>query len=376
MFWVRVILTHNEIFILTLASLFTISLWFGIYFFSLARVTLNKPLKKPRIFGISGTICLLALVILVLISQAAVNITTTSTWHPFYLQTEAFSLEPKHPMSRYISSDLPWYTKFNYVILEFFQELGLRTYPKFYRENLTKPPETWPQNFEHISKIEGVDFRGANLRHLYAEGGFWANSKFSGADLSYGFLGAVYLGGADFSRSNLTGALIISTLENAKLVGANLSNVRMNGKFKKADFRGANLGGAFFINADFSQTFLAGTNFQSAIFENVNFEEATFSGPYPIFDNEASIDLPGYSFVITKNTQEGSSDLSKVIIHGGSFKNANLQGVKFSKTKFFDVDLSEALELTQAQIDEACVDEKTKLPVGLKLPEPCPTTKP
>jgi uncharacterized protein YjbI with pentapeptide repeats len=189
-------------------------------------------------------------------------------------------------------------------------------------------------------------------------------------------LGAVYLGGADFSRSNLTGALIISTLENAKLVGANLSNVRMNGKFKKADFRGANLDGAFFINADFSQTFLAGTNFQSAIFENVNFEEATFSGPYPIFDNEASIDLPGYSFVITKNTQEGSSDLSKVIIHGGSFKNANLQGVKFSKTKFFDVDLSEALELTQAQIDEACVDEKTKLPVGLKLPEPCPTTKP
>jgi hypothetical protein len=197
-FWVRVIPTHNEIFILTLASLFTISLGFGIYFFSLARVTLNKPLKKPRIFGISGTICLLALVILVLISQAAVNITTTSTWHPFYLQTEAFSLEPKHPMSRYISSDLAWNKKVNYVILEFFQDLGLRTYPKFYRENLTKPPETLPQNFEHISKIEGVDFRGANLRHLYAEGGFWVNSNFSGADLSYGFLGGSLFGRGGF----------------------------------------------------------------------------------------------------------------------------------------------------------------------------------
>jgi hypothetical protein len=61
---------------------------------------------------------------------------------------------------------------------------------------------------------------------------------------------------------------------------------------------------------------------------------------------------------------------------GGVSKMRICKGVKFSKTKFFDVDLSEALELTQAQIDEACVDEKTKLPVGLKLPDPCPTTKP
>ncbi|MGD9851629.1 MAG: pentapeptide repeat-containing protein [Nitrospirales bacterium] len=370
-FWVRVLPTHNEAFILTLAFIFTISLGFGIYFFSLARVTLNPPPKRPRLFGISGTVCLLVLFILVLVSQAAVNITTTSAWWPFYLKTAAYSVEPKHPMNRYIFSSLAWSKKLNYALLEFFQELGLRTYPKFYRENLTQPPESWPQDFEHISKIEGADFRGANLRHLYAEGGFWANSRFNGADLSYAFLMAVYLGGADFSRSNLTGALMLSTMENAKLVGANLANVRMSGKYKKADFRGANFGKAFIINADFSQAFLAGTNFQSAIFDTVNFEQAVFSGPYPIFDDQTSIESPGFSLVITEKTKEGSSDFSNAVFRFGNFNKTNLKGVKFSQSKFFGVDLSGSRGLTQAQVNEACVDEKTKLPVGIKRPDPC-----
>ncbi|WNM62467.1 pentapeptide repeat-containing protein [Candidatus Nitrospira neomarina] len=370
-FWVRVIPTHDETFILTLASIFSISLGFGIYFFSLARLTLDKSLKRPRIFGISFSACLFALLILVLVSRAAVNITTTSEWWPFYLKTDAYSLEPRHPMDQYLSSNLAWSKKINYALLEFLQELGLRTYPKFYRENLTQPPESWPQDFEHISKIEGADFRGKNLRHLYAEGGFWANSRFNGADLSYAFLMAVYLGGADFSRSNLTGALMLSTLENAKLLGANLANVRMGGKYKKADFRGANFGKAFIINADFSQTFLAGTTFESAIFDAVNFEQAIFSGPYPIFDNQASIESPGISLVIEK-TKEGTSDFSNAVFRFGNFNKTNLEGVKFFKTKFFDVDLSGSQGLAQAQIDEACVDEKTKLPVGIKRPNPCP----
>lgn len=371
-FWVRVLPTHDENFILTLAFIFSITLGFGIYFFSLARLTLNKPNKRTRIFGISATACLLVLVILVFVSRAAVNTTTTSAWWPFYLKTDAYSLEPRQDNEWIISRNLTWSKKVNYVLLEFFQELGLRTYPKFYRENLTKPPETWPQDFEQISKIEGADFRGANLRHLYAEGGFWANSLFNGADLSYGFLMGVYLGGADFSRSNLTGALIMSTLESAKLVGANLSNVRMGGKYKKADFRGANFNGAFVIGADFSSTLLAGTNFQSAIFDGVNFEEAIFSGPFPIFDNQASIESPGFSLVITKNTEEGSSDFSNAVFRFGNFNKTNLEGVKFSKTKFFDVDLSGSKGLTQEQIDEACVDEKTKFPVEIKRPDPCP----
>ena len=140
---------------------------------------------------------------------------------------------------------------------------------------------------------------------------------------------AVYLGGADFSRSNLTGALIMSTLENAKLVGANLSNVRMGGKYKKADFRGANLNGAFVIDADFSQTFLAGANFQSAIFDDVNFEEAIFSGPYPIFDNQASIESPGVSLVLTKKMEEGAKDFSNAVFRFGNSNKTNLNGVKF-----------------------------------------------
>jgi len=55
-----------------------------------------------------------------------------------------------------------------------------------------------------------------------------------------------------------------------------------------------------------------------------------------------------------------------------NFNKANLRGVEFTKTKFFDVDLSGSNGLTQAQIDKSCVDERTKLPVGLKRPDPCP----
>ena len=60
-----------------------------------------------------------------------------------------------------------------------------------------------------------------------------------------------------------------------------------------------------------------------------------------------------------------------------AFGEANLAGAIFKRTYLYwarleGVDLSQAVDLTQAQIDMACGDTKTKLPAGLTMPAQWP----
>ena len=58
--------------------------------------------------------------------------------------------------------------------------------------------------------------------------------------------------------------------------------------------------------------------------------------------------------------------LHKVILHEGSLQNAMLYQANFHGAEFRNVK-----GLTQYQINMACLDEHTKLPVGLSRPKPC-----
>jgi uncharacterized protein YjbI with pentapeptide repeats len=51
---------------------------------------------------------------------------------------------------------------------------------------------------------------------------------------------------------------------------------------------------------------------------------------------------------------------------------ANLQGAKLQLADLQGAKLAEAKNLTQDQVNTACVYESTQLPAGLTKPPPCP----
>ena len=51
---------------------------------------------------------------------------------------------------------------------------------------------------------------------------------------------------------------------------------------------------------------------------------------------------------------------------------ADLSGVNLQQANLGEANLTDVKNFTQAQLDQACVDEHTKLPEGLTRPEPCP----
>jgi uncharacterized protein YjbI with pentapeptide repeats len=68
----------------------------------------------------------------------------------------------------------------------------------------------------------------------------------------------------------------------------------------------------------------------------------------------------------TKASFRGT-DLSAANLAGAKMDGADLTGARLSITSFLGTDLSRAKGLTQAQLNLACGDAKTKLPAGLKV---------
>ena len=60
-----------------------------------------------------------------------------------------------------------------------------------------------------------------------------------------------------------------------------------------------------------------------------------------------------------------------VHLERANFEKAHLEGARISAT-----DLTKVKNLTQDQVNTACIDEKTQLPEGLTKPAPCPDVSP
>jgi uncharacterized protein YjbI with pentapeptide repeats len=62
------------------------------------------------------------------------------------------------------------------------------------------------------------------------------------------------------------------------------------------------------------------------------------------------------------------ADLTQASLHGADLRKANFTGAKLNQTHLESADLSEAVGLTQGQLDLAMANDQTKLPAGLRRP--------
>jgi uncharacterized protein YjbI with pentapeptide repeats len=151
----------------------------------------------------------------------------------------------------------------------------------------------------------------------------------SGANLSGADLSKVDLSNADLSDANLSKA----NLCRANLSGAHFSETRLY----KANLCGAILLNASLFGADLLGANLFGANLWEAKMISTNLREANLS----------------------------KASLFNADLHGVNLSGADLHEAFLVKAKLEKVNLSNVLNLTQEQLNTACVDDTTRLPDGL-----------
>jgi uncharacterized protein YjbI with pentapeptide repeats len=145
-------------------------------------------------------------------------------------------------------------------------------------------------------------------------------------------------------------------LHNTNLQSAKLQDAQLQG----ADLQGAQLQGAFLLNAQLQGAFLLNAQLQSAVLvkaqlQGAHLEDAQLQGAYLVSAQLQDAHLEG--------AQLQDAFLGGAQLQGAHLEDAQLQGAYLTGTK----------NLTQEQINTACVDEATALPEGLTKPAPCPT---
>jgi uncharacterized protein YjbI with pentapeptide repeats len=118
-----------------------------------------------------------------------------------------------------------------------------------------------PVNYNRYSVI-GAQLRGANLRHAFAPGAFFAEADLEGADLSGAILNSANMRNADLSDADLrTAQLQFTELQDADLEGCSLRGAIFAGSdLRDATLRGTELAGVVFFEADLTFTDLRETS--------------------------------------------------------------------------------------------------------------------
>ena len=104
---------------------------------------------------------------------------------------------------------------------------------------------------------------------------------------------------------------------------------------------------------------LAGADLTNTCVKEHNLTGANFDG--------ANATLMCMSFANFTNASFRGTELSGANMAGAKMDGADMTGAKTSITSFLGTDLTRVKGLTQAQLDVACGDAKTKLPPGLKV---------
>ena len=107
-----------------------------------------------------------------------------------------------------------------------------------------------------------------------------------------------------------------------------------------------------------------GCNLQGADLTNTCVKDHDLHGAN--FDG-ANATLMCMSFANFTNASFRGTELSGANLAGAKMDGADLTGAETSITSFLGTDLSKVKGLTQAQLNIACSDSKTKLPPGLKI---------
>lgn len=174
----------------------------------------------------------------------------------------------------------------------------------------------------------------------------------SGCDLSNKAMNGIRLNNADLSRSNFNN----SNLSGGSLDGSNLSGAHFRGalmyRVKGVDVNMPNavLENATLTEAEMSNVRLADADLSRSNLSRAIVSHSDFKGAQ--FDN-ANLTGAHFQSGQFQNAQFGSAILINTQLHDSNFSGANMSAVQ---------------GLKQAQLDVACGDEKTRLPVGLSLP--------
>ena len=180
------------------------------------------------------------------------------------------------------------------------------------------------------------------------------------------------LNGLDMSAGIFENAFLAGTgFKGALMAGANLQRSELvRSSFIGADLTGSNLEKALASRSDFGGAILRGARLVKAEFLRVNFAKADLT----------DADLSGGDFYRNdfSDAQMTGADLHdaimpRAVFTGAAMKGANLAGAFLLQAHFENVDLSGVVGLEQTQLDLACGDEATILPVGLVAPAhwPC-----
>lgn len=183
--------------------------------------------------------------------------------------------------------------------------------------------------------LSGLPLPNINLTEVNLSGAHLKDATFSNAVLNRAVFESADLRGANFKKAHLS---------RAKLNGANLREAGFNKAILQfAHLRGANLYEAFMQECHLVQTDLTDANLELAQLVMANLSGATLSG------------------VKFRRANLGGADLSY----------ADLRDADFSEAAMNDVDLKGVKNLTQRQLDSACLysgELPRNLPEGMKPP--------
>jgi uncharacterized protein YjbI with pentapeptide repeats len=187
-----------------------------------------------------------------------------------------------------------------------------------------------------------VDWTKCQKQRKVMRGQDLRDGRFERTDFSFSDLSETQLTGAFLVRANLTS----STLSGADLRRANLGKVLGS----RTNFEDANLAGAVLSKAELNRAKMSRADLTDADLSK------TELGRVPLIGAKLN------------GTDLSYANIARSDFNGSSLVGTNLTGAYTFQTRITGTDLSQAIGLTQWQLDLACGDGATKLPSGLERP--------
>ncbi|MGB0906538.1 MAG: pentapeptide repeat-containing protein [Maricaulaceae bacterium] len=180
--------------------------------------------------------------------------------------------------------------------------------------------------------LRDSNFSGSKFNRSNLSGGNFDRTDLSNAQFTKAFLARVEGDTVNMAEANLLGATLIEAKLNESILSK--TDLRRSdltrSSFTNSDFTDANLSGAIGVEVNFT-----GSRFENARFDHMNLQNAK---------------------------------LDEAVLIGVKFGDAILHGATMKGAIFTGADLSSVRGLKQSQLDVACGDTDTHLPIGLSVP--------
>ncbi|WP_158044262.1 pentapeptide repeat-containing protein [Skermanella pratensis] len=333
-FWLGYLPTHHWPVTWVHVALTGAALGFGIYSYHVAVRTLRGEAVDANRAGTRTTIMTLGL--WTMFVGAFVLMTMTTRW----IHDQPLAGDP---------SGSTRFGRFTHSLL------GDWTYLDIRGADISVKPANWNGATDaRFALVKGADLQGADLRHMSAEGAFFAKARLHGADLRGARLALADFRQAVFTAREASGqnamtAQAASAQQARPEVGCfdgrNSANLR-GADIWRADLRETELCGADLGRAILVQAKLSGADLRKANLEGANLAGADLSP------------IESETFGIRR------ADLSMALLKGADLRGANLQGAILRGVDLRDADLTGVMNLLPEQLREACINEKTALPSG------------